>query len=143
MDPSAQETTSHVTGRGVGEVAEYSAAMRHELAANAYKGDWLTDTDTGEPLDDELMLWELLYHAFKLAAAVTKGNREAILHYAADVGNHAWFIADKHGALDVALLADHETPIEYSDEAVDTPDGFASKKERAMKLARELLADVV
>ena len=82
--------------RGEDKVDEYAKAMQHELEANAHKGDWLLDTDTGQPLDDETLVWELIYHLFKLIAAILKGNKQAILHYAADVGNCAWFIADKH-----------------------------------------------
>lgn len=127
--------------RGVEQVVKYGQALLHELEANAHKGDWLTDSETDKPLSDEHMLWELLYHASKLGAAMVKGNREAILHYAADVGNCAWFIADKYKALDVALLGDvGGTPIEYGDDPVDTPEGFSNKKQRALELAKEMLA---
>lgn len=126
--------------RGEEQVTIFSDAMLHELVKNAHKGDWLLNEETGQPITDETLLHELLYHASKLAAAMAKGNKEAILHYSADVGNCAWFIANKHEALDRGLLTD--AVIEYGDEPVDTPEGFMQKKQRAMDLAQEMLADV-
>lgn len=126
--------------RGDVQLQVFAESMAHELDSNAHKGNWLEDSDTGQPLTDEQLLHELLYHASKLATAMARGDKQAILQYAADVGNCSWFIADKFEALDTALLT--TSPIEYGDEPVDTAQGFAEKKRITWDLAKQMLVDV-
>ena len=74
----------------------FAAAMQHQLEHNRSKGDWSQLTGT------EDNVWELLYHVFKLIAAMTDEEIDpiAIQEFAADVGNHSMFIADNAGALE-------------------------------------------
>lgn len=114
--------------RGQKQVDVFYDAMLHELKCNAHKGDWLTDEVTDAPRGNRQMVADLLYHAAKLYAAVMANERPAALEYAADVGNCAWFVADKMQALDTALLT--EGPVEYDPDGdpVLTPAGFAAMK---------------
>lgn len=79
--------------RGDSVTTRYRSAMQNELAANESKGDWLA-----RPMSDQVA--ELRYHVAKLRAAVACDlPDERILEFAADVGNHAMFVADKRLAL--------------------------------------------
>lgn len=108
------------TSRALPQLRVYVEAMSHELKDNAHKGDWLTVDPEFDHIEDDLpptrlkpheLLGDLLYHAAKLGMAMRSGDKQAVLEYAADVGNCAWFCADSFEALDPALL--HEGPIEY------------------------------
>lgn len=93
--------------RGDKEIRIMAQAMTNELKTNAHKGDW-SELDGGEGIH------ELIYHAVKLALAARGGHRAAVLEYAADVANHAMFVADACGSLDPALLTDEH--VEYLNE---------------------------
>lgn len=73
----------------------FVAAMKHEIAANEWKGGWSEDTPGHR-------VWEVLYHALKLGLAVM-GDEDPILirEFAADVANEAMLTADVAGALKV------------------------------------------
>lgn len=109
----------------------YAAALRNEIRANDFKGHWL------EGATDESQLEELLYHAFKLARAMRARNAAAVLHYAADVGNCSWFIAEAHGALRTDLLT--QEPIEYVGEPVAEPGYLEQLRQDAGEAAWALM----
>ena len=81
--------------RGEPEVLTFGAAMMQELQNNSHKGDW-ADMPLGQGVH------ELFYHVAKLGLAAKEigDHSEAVLEYAADVGNCAMFVADNYGALD-------------------------------------------
>jgi hypothetical protein len=121
------------TGRNIAvRLDAFRTALRHEVDQNAHKGTWMVEDDTH--------VWELLYHAFKLALAHREGNAAAVLHYAADVGNHAWFMADQHGALTMDPLPLVEGAIEYSEEGINVP---PEELARLKELAKQIAADVL
>jgi hypothetical protein len=124
--------------RGKPQLCTFLTAMSHEIVDNDHKGHWLQDETTGEPRQDLDLMGDLLYHAAKLGLAVASGNKTAILEYAADVGNCAWFVADKHQALDLDLL--HPGPIEYDEEQepVATPETLAAMRRAAYDFAESV-----
>lgn len=77
------------------------AQMRHELAANAHKGDGWAE----KPLREHEH--EVVYHALKLLLAARYADageasaRDAVREYAADVANCAAMLADSLGALEL------------------------------------------
>ena len=83
--------------RGHEEVTRFSHAMLRELDANDYKGGW-----PGRGARTHLR--DLDYHVAKLRAAVGAEEIVRVLEYAADVANHAMFLADEAGALDPSVV---------------------------------------
>ena len=82
-------------------------AMETELAHNEAKGTWKGRSDR-EHFSD------LDYHCDKLKAAVRSGMpSERILEFAADVGNHAMFIADDRAALTTAAISTRQREPSY------------------------------
>lgn len=71
----------------------YLIEMQKELAANAWKGEWIT-------LDMTTLLQELYYHVSKLHVEIRKRRDvNQVRELTADIGNIAMFIADTAGAL--------------------------------------------
>jgi hypothetical protein len=149
---------------GETQIEQFAQAMLHEMAENAYKGDWLQTApgaieptalrpDGAVALSDEELLTELLYHAAKLGlalrAAATCGApddvpafvKETLLEYAADVANQAWFVTDKHDALRAELRPGTPAEYEYGDGSypMASAEVFAGWKTQARELARALM----
>lgn len=74
-------------------ITQFATQMRREMHANAYKGNaW-------RALDQEQHDAELMYHVLKLIYSARAGHTVGVLEHAADVGNCAAMMADKHGVL--------------------------------------------
>lgn len=65
----------------------FSIAMKKELVANSYKGDWIDS-------DEWVLLQELYNHVNKLKGALNINNKENILEHSADCANLSMMIAD-------------------------------------------------
>ena len=87
--------------RGEADVEKFAEAMLNELRCNAHKGDYRAITP-------DVACHEAAYHLAKLALAATEGESfpEAVLEYAADVGNAAMQVAISCGALERRYLTD-------------------------------------
>lgn len=92
--------------RGDTVTARFREAMLHEIRANEYKGDWLTSSE-------RTLRRELDYHVAKLRAAVRAGDTPRITEFAADVANHAMFVADKQNALWTGAIARRQSEPSY------------------------------
>jgi hypothetical protein len=84
--------------RGAVQLTIYAKSLAHELRANAFKGSWQRGRD-GKHRTDKDLLSDLVYHVIKLGMACAKPDAALVAEYAADVGNCAMFLAEKHGAL--------------------------------------------
>lgn len=74
-------------------IDKFRRQMCREMAANTFKGDaW-------KELCQEQHEAELIYHVLKLIYSARAADQTAILEHAADVGNCAAMMADKHGVL--------------------------------------------
>lgn len=106
LKPKDWKAAGRTDRREQDAVRRYGAAMIHQLEANRGKGDW------AEIKDWDTHVYELLYHVMKLVVCMQSKTRPsdpiALQEFAADVGNHAMFIADNAGVLERTFESDEQ-----------------------------------
>lgn len=81
--------------------ALFAEAMAHELAMNAWKGEWRRTKKLA-------LAEDLVYHALKLVLAVEHEDEPRILEFAADTGNLAMMVCDVTEVLRPGLFDDRD-----------------------------------